>query len=164
MASRPGKPRPFTARRRKHRMPRFTSSEIRFTRPEISAAPNSGLVSYSKVPKKVTPWKNHLAETKPLIGIYARQPVSPCRAQSEPSFCLAPRAPASGAANSRRAQSPETPQRILPALAPSDSSPFPRAFPPRRIRTFLLCTDWQAQFACHRRAAEGTITGAGPAR
>ena len=55
---------------------------------------------HSKVPQKVTPWKNHVVETKPLIGNYARQPVTPCRSQFEPSFCF-----------TRRAQFPETPRR-----------------------------------------------------
>jgi hypothetical protein len=36
--------------------------------------------AHAKVPQKVTPWKNHLAETKPPIGIFARPPVSPCKA------------------------------------------------------------------------------------
>ncbi len=33
-------------------------------------------------PQKVTPWKNDLAETKPLIGFFARPPVTPCEAIS----------------------------------------------------------------------------------
>ncbi len=133
---------------REHHMPSHAASEIRLTRTRIAAAPISDLVSYSKEAQKVTPWKNYLAETKPLIGIFARPPVTPWRSQSEPSFCFTRRARANGLAEARR------------------------AFPPRPNRTFLLCTnrtfslcpDWPARFACHQRAAEGTITGAGPAR
>jgi hypothetical protein len=46
----------------------------------------------AKVPQKVTPWKNDLAETKPHIGIIARHGVTPWRSQSEPYFCLTHRA------------------------------------------------------------------------
>jgi hypothetical protein len=46
----------------------------------------------AKVPQKVTPWKNYLAEKTPLIGIIARHGVSPCGSQFQPSFCLTLRA------------------------------------------------------------------------
>ena len=35
--------------------------------------------------QKVTPWKNHLVETKPPTGFFARPPVSPCNAIPNPS-------------------------------------------------------------------------------
>jgi hypothetical protein len=40
--------------------------------------------SRAKVPQKVTPWKNYLAETKPHIGIIARHAVSPCETIPNP--------------------------------------------------------------------------------
>jgi hypothetical protein len=40
----------------------------------------------AKVPQKVTPWKNHLAEIKPHIGNIARHSVSPCGSQFEAHF------------------------------------------------------------------------------
>jgi hypothetical protein len=50
------------------------------------AAPDvSPTEAHAKVPQKVTPWKNHLAETKPFIGIIARHGVSPCEAITDPS-------------------------------------------------------------------------------
>jgi hypothetical protein len=119
MASRPEKQRPLPARTRMHFMARHASSGIRFTRPSSAATPNLGLTSYSKEPQKVTPWKNYLAETKPPNGFFARPPVTPWRGRSEPFFCII-----------RRARSPETPRPILPSLAPSDSCPFRRVFPP----------------------------------
>ncbi len=105
-------------------MPRLGSSGIRFTRPRSAAAPNSGLVANAKEAQKMTPWKNYLAETKPPTGFFARQAVTPCRGQSEPSFCVTRRARANGPAKACHARSPEKPQMIQHSLAPSDS--FPR--------------------------------------
>ena len=96
----------------------------------VSGADASRTEVHSKVPQKVTPWKNHLVETKSLIGIYARQPVTPCRGQFEPSFC--PTLPA---------RFPAVPKPALHSLALSDSCPFHRASSLRPNRTFSLCTD-----------------------
>ncbi len=77
-------------------MPSHASSGIRFTRPRSRATLNSGSVVHVEEAQKVTPWKNYLVETKPPIGFFARPPVTPCRGQSEPSFCFTPRARSAG--------------------------------------------------------------------
>jgi hypothetical protein len=138
-----GKKRPLPARRRKRRMPILAWRGNRPARRRREAIPNSGLVAQPKEAQKVTPWKNHLAETKPPNGFFARPPVTPWRGRSEPSFCFTRRARASGLAKETRRN---------PAFLLCTN------------RTFSLCTESAAQFACHQRAAEGTITGAGPAR
>ena len=164
MSSRAEKQRPLPARRRKHHMPRLASSGIRFARPNSAVTLNSAAAAHSKEAQKVTPWKNHLTETKPLIGIYARPPVSPCRSQSEPSFCLTRRARASCTVKACHARSPETPQRIPHSQAPSDSCPFRRAFPPtepgiltlhkpaistlRRLAVISSCTGGRYRLVC----------------
>ncbi len=55
---------------------------------------------HSKVPQKVTPWKNYPVETTLPTGFFARPPVSPCRSQFEPSFCVTRRARANGTGHS----------------------------------------------------------------
>ncbi len=64
-----------------------SDSAIRASAPRASADVSRTEV-HSEVPQNVTPWKNHVAETKPLIGNFARQPVSPCASPSAAPFLL----------------------------------------------------------------------------
>ncbi len=89
-------------------VPQVTPSALQSDFAIRASAPRAGAnvprtEVHSKVPQKVTPWKNYVAETKSLTENFARQPVSPCRSQSEPSFFLA-----------RRAQSPKPTRRNRP--------------------------------------------------
>ncbi len=62
-----------------------SDSAIRASAPRAGADVSRSEV-HSEVPQKVTPWKNYVVEKTPLIGIYARQPVTPCGTQFQSPF------------------------------------------------------------------------------
>ena len=80
MSSRAENGVPLFAQRRKHHMPSLASREKRPARPRRTITPNAVAEVHVEVAQKVTPWKNHLAETTPPIGNFARPPVTPCHA------------------------------------------------------------------------------------
>jgi hypothetical protein len=104
----------------------------------------------AKVPQKVTPWKNDLAESKPFIEIFARHRVTPCEAIPDP---LARPTLAIAHAPSFSASPLHTHSATFPRTSPSGSS-SPQYLP----IDFPVLSGYKVSTSCCP-AANGTLRG-----